>query len=116
VPFLQAPGNGGEAQLSPQIMHGSLWPSWTLWLRLLSVDCLSSLCYRYVEVLLTFLLKSGDGLNLLYVQGSAICAWLAEILSWISVQNNTTLGVMCLHDGRWLQKENAMCHTRRLAA
>ena len=85
MPSLQARGNGGEAQLSPQTTQGSLWLSWTLWLRLLSVDCLSSLCYRYMEVLLTFLLKSGDGLNLLYVQGSAIWAWLAEILSCISL-------------------------------
>ena len=71
---LQAHGNGGEAQPSPQITHGSSWPSWTLWWRLLSVDCLSSLCYRYVEVLPTFLLESGDGLKLMHVPGCAICA------------------------------------------
>lgn len=65
------------------------------------MDCLSSLCCRYVEIILTPLLKSGDGLNAMYIQGSAICAWLAEILGWISVQHITTPDVTCLHDGCW---------------
>ena len=63
-----------------------------------------------MEVLLTFLLKSDDGLNLLYVQGSAICAWLAETSAVF--HHNSTPGVMRLRDGSWLQKENAMCQTR----
>ena len=111
MPSLQARGNGGEAQLSPQTTQGSLWPLWTLWLPLLRVVCLSSLCYRYMEVLLTFLLQSGDGLNVMYVQGRAICAFYIGFWAGFLFNTAPPQASCC-----WLQKENAMCHTRRLAA